>query len=226
MALRETRRRFLRGSALFAMGTAGCLDQSTSGDGTAGGRATATADPTSPTEPTTTPVPLSAYSFDWTAAVVERATRDRPPELRLELTNAGSRTAELGFGLTPPFSDPLAESADGGNRLLVFHPEMGPHSAPDTRTDGCWRLDGEEPVGVNTVLVRRRLEPGDTLGETYTLYDMPGNGACFPDGSYAARGTPFLPADSGRELRLGITVRIEDGRVASATAETPSIAPE
>ena len=190
---------------------------------TAGDRATATADPISSTEPTTTTVPLSAYSFDWTAEIVGRATRDRPPELRLELTNAGSRTTELGFGPTPPFSAPLAESADGESRLLLFHPETGPHSAPDTRTDRCWRLDGEELVAVKSILTVEQLEPSDTLSETYTLYNMPENGACFPDGSYTAEGAAFLPADSGRELRLGITVRIEDGRIVSATAETPSI---
>ena len=72
---------------------------------------------------------------------------------------------------------------------------------------------------MKSILTVEQLEPGGSIGETYTLYDMPENGVCFPDGSYTARDTVLLPADSGRELRLGVTVRIEDGRVASATVD-------
>lgn len=230
MAPRRTRRDVLLGTALLGSSLAGCLDRfAADAESTPRSRSTSAtpASTHSTTDETrtrrTTTLPLSAYSFDWMASLRRPATETQPPEVRLGLTNTASKRVRLGFGPTPPFSHPVAESSDTSNRLVLSHPEMGPFTAPDSRVEGCWRLRDDALVAVYGILRLRWLEPGETVSGTYTLYNAATNEGCFPDGTYAFGDTVALQQTDSTEMGLRVEVRVSDDRIASVTTKPPTI---
>lgn len=165
-----------------------------------------------------TALPLGEYDFQWTATVRSQTTAEHPPRIRLRLTNAGDHAVALGFGPTPPFS-PMAASVSDRRRLALHRPGIG-YQAPDTRTDGCWRLEREHAI-VSDILKLVRLAPGETVGGTYDLYNLPGNDACFSDGEYEFTDTVFLSEETDSKLSLAVTVAVRDGRVGGVTTRGP-----
>lgn len=238
MLRQRSRRTYLKGLSVVVGSLSGCLHQEEGGVEERNSDANQSTVPGSSrtadvetggkvetsTQHTTSALPLSAYSFMWTAELLENATQTHPPEVRLSLTNTASESVELGFGPTPPFSTPISTWEDAPNRLVLYHPDMGTQSAPGTRIDGCWQMKGDPRMAVNSILTVRRLQPGETLSETYTLYNMPDNEACFADGEYVfGKGITLRRQPDFTEMLLEVVVRTENQRIKSVTTKEPTI---
>lgn len=166
--------------------------------------------------------PNGVQSLEWTGEIVEKNTESHPPKVRLALLNKGKQPLKIGFGPTPPFSDPDGTN-DDEQALILFHPEMGPHEAPDTPIDGCWKLEPEETVAINSILVERTLGENDEVAETYLLYNAAENTACFPDGEYTFKDAILiLDGEDRQEWLLILRITIKNGQINTLTTEGPN----
>ncbi|RDI72621.1 hypothetical protein DWB78_13325 [Halopelagius longus] len=167
---------------------AGCLN----GTPTDSSGSTPTEDSTTAgTTPTETPLPDSvvASGLDFEASVLSQSSADSPARFEATLRNAGRHALTLDFGPTLMFSGGggVANTSGRGDALrIVPDGEVGLVETPsEPNESGCWRAEGV--TAVQSILVRKTLEPGDTFSETYSMYTAPDAPTCLPDGEDAIR---------------------------------------
>jgi hypothetical protein len=140
------------------------------------------------------------------------------------LRNAADFPVELQFGPTPPFTSAVSESTASSDQLFLYHPEMGPNAPLSTPVDGCWQLESNrERFKINSVAKTRNLGPGATVSNKFELYNMPENGACFPDGEYRFDNWVIFPQSAYPYLKLRFVLTIEQNTVASLSTTDPVI---
>lgn len=79
-----------------------------------------------------------AEDLHWSATLSSSGTDTQPPTIDLQLTNTGTTELQMTFGPTPPFSTPWSEPSEADDELLLYHPDTGPHIAPEQPVEGCW----------------------------------------------------------------------------------------
>ncbi len=213
-----SRRRFFVGIPLVGLSLSGCQRPDQSDNNT-----NRTVSET-PNTQTMTPVPRSKFSFDWSGALLHRADESHPPQIRLKLSNSADFPVELEFGPTPPFSSAVSDSSGSSDQLFLYHPEMGSNTPPSTPVDGCWQLESDHGrILINDVAKIPNLGPGDTVSNKYEIYNMPENGACFPDGKYVFESWALLPQSDYPYLKLRFVVTIERNKLESISTKEPVI---
>lgn len=199
----HTRRELLASAALASAGLAGCsqltaLNSSGPIEASAAG---------------------SESPFSWTATLASAMTDNNPPRIQLTLRNDSAESERVQFGPVPPFCAPLSGTETSDTRLVLFHADMGPSTAPETRIDGCWQLDPDDPrLAIHRIANEEALGPDEQVSSTYSLYGALPAETCFPDGEYTFRDTATLQSGDEQSLDLEFGVQIEDGRVADLTA--------
>ncbi|WP_254538038.1 hypothetical protein [Halomarina litorea] len=217
-----TRRTLLGLGAAALSSLAGCSTRSV--DQRPDDRPTSRSEPTS-SPPTLSPaLPVEPSDFEWTATLARDATEGHPAGVELRLRNVGGTETQLLFGATPPFTVPRSDPSASGARLLLFHPEMGPATAPEDRIDGCWRFPPDAPAAaVNAIATVVPLKPGASVSETYELYTPAGTEGCLPDGSYRFSDSVPVGPDEAVTMELPFQVTCSEGAVASVAAGAPSV---
>lgn len=231
MPSKQSRRRFFIISASTLTLFSGCSGLQSTSDSTqstqsptiSNTRSTSKQSPQS----SSTPLPVSSYSFDWSAELLRSSTSSDPAKIRLSLTNTASEQVQLGFGPTPPFSMPLPNSTDRRVPVL-FHPEMGDNGKiPTTQENGCWRVQSEL-ISIYDLLEQRQLEPDETISNTYVLLAQKGTetakNGCFADGTYNYIDTVLLGRNEKHEMELPVELAIKDGEFRDISAPSPEIA--
>ncbi len=135
----------------------------------------------------------SDYPLTSTADVVSHATEETPARVEIGLTNTGDDALRKSLGATPPFSDHSAERIDGDataylapdsrRQFGIDHvdEDVGADENPPAPIDGCWVVEG---VGHNLIATNPRLEPGEEITETYSVFADVDNDGCLPAGTY------------------------------------------
>lgn len=73
------------------------------------------------------------------------------------------------------------------------------------------------------VAALRTVQPGETLSETYTLYNEPSSDGCYPDGVYSFTDSAAIGPNESIPLHLSFDVECTGSRVGSVDASPPSI---
>ncbi|MEF8858213.1 MAG: hypothetical protein V5A38_04725 [Halolamina sp.] len=135
------------------------------------------------------------------AVTREAATEERPPGLRVSVTNTGNETVDVGEARAVVFAYRYSE-----NGTLMLLPDGGDYPAEP----GCWRLT--EGIGVSEEYRIRTLAPGESMTSALSLYattEVPEND-CLPTGEHRFESRYTLnPVDGDQQFRWGFTVALE-----------------
>ncbi|KAB1185129.1 MULTISPECIES: hypothetical protein [Haloferax] len=205
-----TRRSVVRTSALLSLGlVAGCLgtgggsgsdDDTTDMDDTPSDFPTDSSDPSGGTRPSGGPgitltsvdsspdIPLEPM-VEVSEAV---ATDERPPQLRITLTNTSDETVEVGEGRAIFFEYVTDTSND-----LIFLPAGQEYPAEA----GCWRLS--DPIAVTEEYRIESFDPGESRSKLVDLYGATKQDGdeetCLPVGEFRFESTFTVGGLSGGE---------------------------
>lgn len=131
------------------------------------------------------------------AVEVHEHAPERPPSVKLLVSNPTDVPRQFAFGTSPPFArrtlsrtnDDATRESDGEASLVVV---PGPGNdgrygnsyvdrfLPEEPADGCWRAT-EHPGRTDGGLLAV-LEPGEGVFRTYYLLDAPDEPSCLPRG--------------------------------------------
>ncbi|MFC7155098.1 hypothetical protein ACFQPA_06465 [Halomarina halobia] len=141
------------------------------------------------------------------------ATDERPPQLRVTLTNEADHAVEVGEGRAVLF-----EYVGSSDRRLVLLP--GPADRYEAIRSGCWTL--AEPIAVTEEYRLLALAAGESILRDLGVWgaaDRGGGGdadACLPTGEFRFESTYNVARDEERviddpewEAAWGFTLRVE-----------------
>lgn len=164
-----------------------------------------------------------AQSLRWHGKLLHGATKNHPARIKLTLENTGKDSIKIGFGPTPPFSNPR-ENEEEGENLIFYHPEMGPHTAPKRRINSCWKIEKSETIATYSVLNEEILEPNSKINNEYAIYNSWENSICYPDGRHVFKDSILLAEnEDGEELLLTVTIKVRNNSVTSVMTSNQNL---
>lgn len=127
--------------------------------------------------------------------VSRQPSESHPGQIEVAVTNAGSAPVTLAGGAPRPFSglrspwrepdsEPVVALFPSDTEHVSVEHVDGAYGDFEDRAepvDGCWLV---EAVHQDAVRVQRTIEPGDELGQTYSVYGRTATEECLPAGSY------------------------------------------
>lgn len=146
---------------------------------------------TTPDTGTDTPFTIDPDVLTAGASVVAPPSESNPLTVRMTLTNTHSAAVHLipeRFQSLLQYLPPM----DGGTVDIVPLRTTGGFAVePESRTDGCWRLEGESPADVQARIPRSppyrgTIDAGERYQVQQYMYHNIGDGPCFPDGVYSS----------------------------------------
>lgn len=153
----------------------------------------------------------SSHDLTLRAEVLQaHSTAERPPRLRVTLTNERDRERTVRANNDPPL--PAKESVETTPGLVLVptgRPAADPH--PDPVADGCWQL--RDRPGQVLVLDPGHVQANDERSRDCTVWGAPENEmACLPSGRFRFEGTYEVDgSENGATLEWGFAVEISDG---------------
>lgn len=161
-------------------------------------------------------------SVDFTAEVLQQATTQTPGRIVARLSNTGSEEVSVGFGPALLFTDNSSEDLEWPTDLvLVPDTETGPDDEPSAPTDGCWRFPDDGYIAIQSSLEWRKIAPGQSLTERYSVYTRGDFLPCLPEGVYRFQDKGSLERES-QPMVLTLVLTINGSHELSVTAKGPS----
>lgn len=229
-----SRRWVLRSTASSLVLLAGCFSAPRERDSPGGTETRSPSATDTPTSSATLPNwRLSALSAE--ASVVEQATASHPLTVELSITN----NHEFPVALVPTEHGRLLANMpplEGSEVELVMVPETKEYDVePESRTNGCWRLDAASPdvalgkIGFVLNRVPETLGPGETYTIRHEVYHNIASETCFPDTTYSSTTVlqfsrdpdidPLEEPIEGPTFRLGFTLTVDETADANLSIE-------
>lgn len=122
------------------------------------------------------------------AVAAAAATADRPPQVRVTVTNRSDGTVTVGEGRDIVF----AYVTDAGDDLTLLPSEP---DRPYPAAAGCWRL--REPIAVTEEYRTVTLAPGEAVSGLVGVYGAAGGEGCLPTGTFRFESTYRVHAGEG-----------------------------
>lgn len=153
--------------------------------------------------------------FDHGVEVVRSALdADRPPRIRVGLTNTSDSPVWNTTVRIPAFGGFITRRGPEGHRLVLLDPE----GAYETTDPDCWRVDldrFELNRAYTNAVGDRRYDPGETVSTTFEVYGHPENDEpCLAAGEYPTDIGYYLSEDDRTETteweyRWGFRIAVE-----------------
>ena len=112
---------------------------------------------------------------------------------------------------------------DGRLDTLLLYPDtyVGPNSAPDELTNGCWRYAGDDFL-VQDSVEWRDIAPDAAFAETYQLYTVGAESPCLPKGEHRFETSVYFQSEE-TPVTVGLILRIDgDSPTVSVENASPS----
>jgi len=151
--------------------------------------------------------------------MVQRATASHPPRFEVSLTNRGDQPVTVEYGQFFMWS--LSRTGMPDELFVVPAPEEG-NVAPYSQTNGCWTQPEDRVATANPILNTESLSPGESISETFSIWDHTKRETCYPAGEYRYESGVGLDHSTVDRVRLVIVIDISDSGIA-VEAEPPKI---
>lgn len=186
------------------------------------------------TEPSKTPI--SEYRFSLESVMKEQPSNVNPARFQVRLTNEGSKSVDLGYGVElmysligPPAEQGKSFSSTAAEYFIIVPSKELPTGVTNPNED-CWQFgEGQEqitPLPIPAIIKWRSVEPSKSISSTFNVYSKATNDICYPPGEYLFRDSVMVESEARENIMgLTITMKVDDRGKFSVDAHPP-IPPE